>query len=64
MTICNDYVQHHLPACNEIVLSVNLKNTNAYSMYVKAGFTDTGKIIDGRNGLQHVMVKPVAGAQR
>lgn len=59
MTICDEYVQHHLAAYNEIVLSVNLKNTVAYGMYVKAGFTDTGKIIDGRNGLQHVMAKPV-----
>lgn len=57
MTICDEYVQDYLKSCDEIVLSVNLKNTRAYQMYLKAGFTDTGNIIGGKNGLQHVMAK-------
>jgi ribosomal protein S18 acetylase RimI-like enzyme len=63
MTACSNYVPEHLPAFNEIVLLVNLGNEVAYHMYLKAGFTDTGKEQDGRSGRQHLMVKLVPDAQ-
>lgn len=43
----------------EIVLSVNVKNTSAYHVYIKAGYTDTGKIITGPVGPQHVLAQQV-----
>lgn len=62
MIACSRYMQDHLPAYNEIVLMVNLGNTAAYRMYQKAGFTDTGIVQEGRNGLQHVMTTLVHNA--
>lgn len=46
---------HYSEAINEIVLSVNFRNSKAKYIYEKCGFVDTGKVIGGRAGNQHVM---------
>ncbi len=38
-----DFVKIHFPKCTEIILSVNTRNENAYHLYVKSGYIDTGR---------------------
>jgi GNAT superfamily N-acetyltransferase len=38
-----DFVKIHFPTCTEIILSVNTRNKNAYQLYVKSGYLDTGR---------------------
>lgn len=49
------YVHEHFPAKHEVVLSVNLKNEAAFSLYQTVGFVDTGRRIDGPIGPQRIM---------
>lgn len=53
----DDFIKEHFKDCNEIVLAVNEKNTSAFQMYVKAGYSFEGKIREGRNGPQFIMFK-------
>ncbi len=39
----------------EIVLAVNIKNKNAYRLYRKVGYFETGQAIIGNFGLQRIM---------
>ncbi len=55
MTLVPDFLREYLPNINEIVLSVNCKNQTAYQVYKKAGYTDTGRKIDGPIGQQYVL---------
>ncbi len=57
MRSVDEYVKRQMPDVEEIVLSVNLENTLAYRLYIGAGFTDTGKTINGIAGPQHVLSK-------
>jgi ribosomal protein S18 acetylase RimI-like enzyme len=41
----SDFIKMHFPKCNEIVLSVNKRNKNAYGLYMKSGFLDTGRTV-------------------
>ncbi|MCT4777998.1 MULTISPECIES: GNAT family N-acetyltransferase [Exiguobacterium] len=50
-----NYVRAHFPHKHEVVLSVNLKNEAAFSLYQAVGFVDTGRRIDGPIGPQHIM---------
>lgn len=48
------FLRQNASEINEIVLSVNAKNTLAYHVYQQSGYIDTGKIIDGPMGKQRV----------
>lgn len=50
-----NYIRKHFPNTKEIVLSVNLKNGPAFSLYNKVGFIDTGRRISGPIGEQRIM---------
>jgi len=39
----SNFVKIHFPKCTEIILSVNTRNKNAYQLYVKSGYLDTGR---------------------
>lgn len=49
------YIHDHFPHKCEVVLSVNLKNVVAFSLYQTVGFIDTGRLIDGPIGPQRIM---------
>lgn len=51
-----DYIRETYPNWLTIALSVNCKNLNAYGLYQKGSFIDTGQLwTEGRSGPQHVM---------
>ncbi|AJD89836.1 acetyltransferase [Jeotgalibacillus malaysiensis] len=55
MELLPEWVGKEFPGCNEIVLSVNLKNDAAFRLYERTGFEDTGRRIIGPVGEQRVM---------
>lgn len=55
MELLPEWVGKEFPACNEIVLSVNLKNHAAFRLYERTGFEDTGRRMNGPVGEQRVM---------
>lgn len=55
MALVANFLREYLPDSNEIILSVNCKNTAAYHVYQQVGYTDTGKIVDGPIGQQYVL---------
>jgi ribosomal protein S18 acetylase RimI-like enzyme len=59
MILVSEYVKKNFSNTNELVLSVNVKNTHAYRTYLKAGFTDIGKCIDGIMGPQNILSKKI-----
>ncbi|MEG0915748.1 MAG: GNAT family N-acetyltransferase [Myroides sp.] len=59
MLLLTDYMDKNFPHIKEITLSVNIKNKNAYYTYLKSGFIDTEKYIDGIMGPQHILSKNV-----
>ena len=50
-----NYIRCHYSSINEIMLSVNFKNSKAIYVYEKCGFKDTKRVIGGPSGDQHVM---------
>lgn len=59
MELLTGYVKEQYPAANELVLSVNLENEHARQVYLKAGFSDTGRQITGIRGPQYVLSKTI-----
>lgn len=58
MAQVSDLVKEQFPGYNEIILGVNERNIEAYNLYLKCGFIDTGrKYLGGRNGPQIIMSK-------
>lgn len=57
--LITDLLRQKYPEINEIVLSVNVRNINAYHTYLNAGFVDTQKYIEGVMGQQHILLKKV-----
>lgn len=55
--LITDFLIKKYPEINEIVLSVNIRNINAYHTYLNAGFIDTQKYIEGNEGMQHILLK-------
>ena len=53
------FVKEHFKDKDELVLSVNFRNKNAYSLYRKCNFEDEGAVIESRNGPQHVLTKKI-----
>lgn len=51
----DNWIKEFYPLCNEVVLSVNVKNIRAYQLYLRSGFDDTFRTIQGKQGLQHIM---------
>lgn len=59
MELVVDFTKKHIPNINEIVLSVNFKNNNAYNVYLNSGYVDNNQTIMGRMGAQHVLSKRI-----
>jgi len=59
MQILEEFVSNHFPRTKNIVLAVNSLNENAHQLYVKAGYRNTGKVLDGLRGLQYVLSKEI-----
>ncbi|MBP7173886.1 MAG: GNAT family N-acetyltransferase [Cloacibacterium sp.] len=57
MFLTDDFVKTKFIDCNEIVLAVNSRNQNAYQLYMKTGYADTGKTRPFRDGFQHILTK-------
>lgn len=49
------FVHHHFPHIREVVLSVNLKNDAAFTLYATNGWVDTGRRIGGPIGEQRIL---------
>lgn len=49
------YVKSVFHGVNEIVLSVNEKNTLAYKVYMSTGYLDNGEIVDEQTSPKHVL---------
>jgi RimJ/RimL family protein N-acetyltransferase len=51
------------PGATRLALTVNVSNPRAIRTYLRAGFTDTGRLYHGgRLGPQHVLELPLNGA--
>lgn len=59
MVLVPQFLKKHIPDINEIVLSVNVKNKNAYQVYINAGYIDNNKTIVGKMGGQHVLSRRI-----
>lgn len=59
MLLLPSFVKLHFAEVNEIVFGVNLDNEVAYSLYLRSGYIDAGKIYEGIKGPQHVMSKNI-----
>ncbi|MBW7676205.1 GNAT family N-acetyltransferase [Chryseobacterium chendengshani] len=53
------FIKEHFTECNEIVLAVNEKNTQAFDLYLKTGYLYGGKMREGINGPQFLMSKKI-----
>ncbi len=53
----SEFVKENIFGIDELILSVNVKNTNAYRVYKKAGYIDNKKTIDGPMGEQNILSK-------
>ncbi|MCR6110753.1 GNAT family N-acetyltransferase [Bacillus sp. A301a_S52] len=49
------FISGHFHQCKEVVLAVNMRNTPAQKLYIKAGFEDTGRRKMGPIGEQMIM---------
>jgi len=56
MRLVKEFIKENIPQINEIFLSVNLKNKNAYYTYIKAGYVDENKIVFGLKGPLNVLI--------
>lgn len=59
MLLISDYIRKNHPNIKQVVLSVNVKNVNAYHTYLKAGYNDIRKYLEGPFGRQHILVKDI-----
>ncbi|MBM7579371.1 GNAT family N-acetyltransferase [Jeotgalibacillus terrae] len=59
MNLLPEWVRQEIPMCDEVVLSVNLKNDAAFRLYLSTGFEDTGRRITGPVGEQRVMSRMI-----
>lgn len=57
--LITDLLKQKYPETNEIVLSVNVRNINAYHTYLNVGFVDTEKYVEGIMGQQHILSKKI-----
>jgi len=57
MIMLPDFVKQHFPEVEKIVFGVNATNENAYKLYLKTGYLDSGEIYEGKRGPQYIMVK-------
>lgn len=57
MTKADHFIREHFTDCNEIVLAVNEKDTQAFQLYIKTGYEFEGKTREGRSGTQFLMFK-------
>lgn len=59
MESVENYTKEKYDGIEELVLSVNIQNERAYHLYLKAGFEDTGRQINGIRGAQYVLSKKI-----
>ncbi|OPB84724.1 GNAT family N-acetyltransferase [Elizabethkingia ursingii] len=57
MIMLPDFVKQQFPEAEKIVFGVNATNENAYKLYLKTGYLDSGEIYEGKRGPQYIMVK-------
>jgi len=57
MTEADHFIRQHFTDCNEIVLAVNEKNSQAFQLYIKTGYGFDGRKREGRSGTQFLMFK-------
>lgn len=58
--LLTDYSKELNQLCDEIVFGVNEGNVEAYNLYLKCGFIDTGrKYLGSRNGPKIIMSKNI-----
>jgi len=57
--LITDLLKQKYPETNEIVLSVNVRNINAYHTYLNVGFVHTQKYVEGIMGQQHILSKKI-----
>jgi RimJ/RimL family protein N-acetyltransferase len=50
------FIEKHYPEVKAVVLAVNQRNVPAQQVYLKSGFSDTGREIEGKYGPQHIFV--------
>jgi GNAT superfamily N-acetyltransferase len=50
-----DFIRRNFPEVNEVLLSVNKRNPHAHRLYSDAGFTDTGRLMNGPFGEQYIL---------
>ncbi len=51
------FVKINFPSIVKIVFGVNAKNENAYQLYLKTGYVDSGHIYNGIKGTQRIMYR-------
>ena len=49
------WVRHNRSDVRQLMLAVNVRNVVAKSVYLRAGFVDTGEVFQGPIGDQHIM---------
>lgn len=52
-----ELVKKQFPKIKEIAFGVNIRNKNAYELYLKTGYSDSGNFYEGKKGPQHLMFK-------
>ncbi|MFM9277142.1 GNAT family N-acetyltransferase [Paenibacillus jiagnxiensis] len=53
------FIEKYYKGIEKVVLAVNKRNVPAQQAYLKSGFTDTGREIEGKYGPQYIYVLPV-----
>lgn len=54
-----NFIHHHYPEYESVVLGVNERNTPAIRLYENSGFEDTGRRFKGAKGYQKILVMKI-----
>ena len=57
MMFLEDFIRNKFPEIKKIILGVNFNNPLAIHLYQSIGYTNSGRTLMGRNGLQHILEK-------
>lgn len=59
LLLADSFVKRIAQDIDEIVLTVNVENLNAYQLYRKINYKDTNRFKNGHYGLQHILFKRI-----
>lgn len=59
MILLDDYLRNQFPQITHIMLAVNFRNENAYQLYLKTGYHNTGNVFEGPKGPQYILCKQI-----